>query len=91
MWVLSMLGILYFTATWCGPCKVFGPTLNRFAEEQGIDLEKVDVEIDPYKAAEYDVMSLPTIIWFKDGQPRQTLVGAQSYEKLMTIKQQLEG
>lgn len=84
-----MLGILYFTAPWCGPCKQYGPLLKRFCEENNVELMKVDVEKNQTMAARYDVMSLPTIIWYANGKPVQQHVGPQTYEKLQRDKQYL--
>jgi thioredoxin-like negative regulator of GroEL len=62
-----MVGVLYFSAPWCGPCQTFGPTMERVASELGVDLQKVNVEEEPHRADEYGVQSIPATAWYKDG------------------------
>ena len=88
--MVSMLSISYFTASWCGPCRVFGPTLLAFAGQKGIVVEKIDVDSNSGFAASHDVMSIPTTIWYKDGKPVKTVVGAKSAGDLDKIVNELE-
>lgn len=73
-----------FWATWCGPCKMFGPVVEEFQQdnEGKVTVGKLDVDQEPDIAAKYGVMSIPTTILFKGGQPVETLVGMQPKEKL---------
>lgn len=59
-----------FWATWCGPCQMLAPVLEQAETElQGIaDVAKVDVDKNPQLAAQYGVMSIPTLVLFKDGK-----------------------
>lgn len=73
-----------FWATWCGPCRMFAPIVEEFAEENEgkVILGKVDVDEQPELAARYGIMSIPTAILFKNGEAVQSMVGVQPKEKL---------
>ena len=65
-----------FFATWCGPCKMLSPVLERVADKHSdIKVVKVDVDKAPDLAARYGVMGVPTMIVFKDGQISTKSVG----------------
>ncbi len=68
-----------FWAEWCGPCHAVAPVLDKIVEERGDDLKLVKVNIDEEQALSqrYGVMSIPTMILFKDGAPAAAAVGAQ--------------
>lgn len=68
-----------FTAAWCGPCKTISPILEELAVEQAdrLQIAKIDVDANPETTSRYDVMSMPTLILFKDGVPERRLVGAR--------------
>jgi thioredoxin 1 len=73
-----------FWAEWCGPCKMITPILEEIAGEQdGIKITKVNVDDNPDIARRFEVMSIPTIIVFKDGEPAKRLVGAKPKGALM--------
>ncbi len=76
--------IVDFWAEWCGPCHAVSPVLERIAEERADDLRVVKVNIDeePALAQRYGVMSIPTIVLFKDGEPAAAAVGAQPKQML---------
>ncbi|HBF36083.1 MAG TPA: thioredoxin [Firmicutes bacterium] len=67
-----------FWAPWCGPCRMVGPILEEIAREKGdkVKIVKVNVDENPGLAANYGVMSIPTMIIFKDGQLMEQFVGA---------------
>ncbi len=69
--------IVDFTAPWCGPCRAIAPALEELARESEIDLVSVDVDVNPATAARYSVLSLPTVILFAGGEPRETVYGAR--------------
>jgi thioredoxin 1 len=68
-----------FWAEWCGPCHAIAPVLEKIAEERKDDLKLVKVNIDNEQelSLRYGVMSIPTMILFKDGAPAAAAVGAQ--------------
>jgi thioredoxin 1 len=68
-----------FWAEWCGPCKMIAPVLEEIAGEQNgkLRIAKLNVDDNPTAARRFDVMSIPTLIVFKDGQPAKRLVGAK--------------
>ncbi len=74
--VESGVQLVDFWATWCGPCKMIAPVLEELAAdyEGKADILKLDVDENPSTAAKYEVMSIPTLIVFKDGQPVDKLL-----------------
>jgi thioredoxin 1 len=71
--------IVDFWAEWCGPCRAVAPVLDKIAEERAGELKVVKVNIDeePELAQRYGIMSIPTIVLFKGGEPAAAAVGAQ--------------
>src|SRR5689334_17116664 len=71
--------LVEFTAEWCGPCKTLAPVLESISQEYGDRLRvlAIDVDDNPATTARYEVMSMPTLIVFKDGEPQRRLVGAR--------------
>jgi thioredoxin 1 len=77
-----------FWAPWCGPCRVVGPILEEIAQERGdLRVVKLNVDENQQTAANYQVLSIPTMILFKAGQPVKTVIGAYPKKKL---EQELE-
>jgi thioredoxin 1 len=74
-----------FWAEWCGPCKAIAPILDEIADENAgkLTIAKLNVDQNPETALRFDVMSIPTLILFKDGQPQKRLVGAKGKRQLM--------
>ncbi len=74
-----------FWAVWCGPCKMIAPVLEEIAQEYDGQLQvtKLDVDHNNDSAFKYGVMSIPTLILFKDGQPAERIVGFMPKEKLL--------
>lgn len=64
------MNILKFYAPWCAPCKALAPTLSKVAADRGIDLEEADVDsaIGAELASQHRVMSVPTVVFLKDGK-----------------------
>src|SRR5688500_12696716 len=74
-----------FWAEWCGPCKMIAPILDEIATEQAgkLTIAKLNVDDNPSAAQRYGVMSIPTLILFKDGEAKKTLVGAKGKGQLL--------
>jgi thioredoxin 1 len=66
-----------FWAEWCGPCHAIAPVLDQIAEERSdLKVVKLNIDEEPEVAQRYGVMSIPTLILFKDGEPSAAAVGA---------------
>ena len=81
-----------FWAPWCGPCRMVGPVLEQLdAEREDIRVVKLNVDDNQQTAAKFGVMSIPTMILFKNGQPVQQIVGAQPKPRIESaLNQALE-
>ena len=74
-----------FWAPWCGPCRVIAPSLEEIAEEKDdLRIVKLNVDDNQATAARYDVMSIPTLILFKNGEPAHKIVGALPKSRLVS-------
>ena len=73
-----------FWAPWCGPCRVVAPVLEEIAAERGDDLRIVKLNVDENQqtAAAFEVLSIPTLILFRGGQPVKKVIGAYPKRKL---------
>jgi thioredoxin 1 len=74
-----------FWAEWCGPCKMISPVLEEIAEEQAgkIQIGRLNIDDNLEVTRRFDVMSIPTLILFKDGQPEVRLIGAKPKGQLL--------
>ena len=74
-----------FWAEWCGPCKMISPVLEEIAEEQAgkLQIGKLNIDDNLEVTRRFDVMSIPTLILFKDGQPEVRLIGAKPKGQLL--------
>jgi thioredoxin 1 len=71
--------VVDFFATWCGPCKTLGPCIDALAKELNtVKFMKVDVDKHATLASKYNIKSMPTLKFFKNGVEKKTLVGNQS-------------
>lgn len=75
-----------FWATWCGPCQMVGPVIEEIAGEVAeAKICKVDVDANPELAREYRVMSIPTLMVFKNGEAVRRDVGAKSKDEILDM------
>jgi thioredoxin 1 len=76
-----------FWAPWCGPCKMIAPVLEELDKELGSSLKiaKLNVDDNPEAAGRFGVMSIPTLIVFKNGEPVDKVVGFQSKDALKNV------
>lgn len=75
-----------FWAAWCGPCKMLMPTIEELAQSQDeIKVCKVNVDDEPQLAMQFKVMTIPTLIAFKNGEVVGKLVGVQSKDKILGL------
>jgi thioredoxin 1 len=77
--------VVDFWATWCGPCKMVAPVLDEIAGEHKdkITVAKLDIDANQQTAMQYQVMSIPTMIVFQNGQPVKQIVGARPKAALL--------
>ena len=76
--------IIDFYADWCGPCKMMSPIIDSIAEEnQELKVGKINVDEAGELAAKYNIMSIPTIIIFKNGNEYKKIVGVTSKENIL--------
>jgi thioredoxin 1 len=79
--------LVYFWGPHCSPCKAVVPVIEELAKEYkgGVEFAKLNVEESPFVASKYGVMSLPTILIFRNGKPVQHTVGYRSKEQLKNV------
>lgn len=73
------LSMVDFWAVWCGPCRIVAPVVQQLAEEysgDGLNVGKLDVDANPRTASKYGIRSIPSILFFKDGEHVDTVIGA---------------
>ncbi|MFJ1753831.1 thioredoxin [Kitasatospora sp. NPDC088134] len=77
--------LVKFTADWCPPCRMIAPVLAELAVEQEgrLKIVSLDVDANPETQAAYGVLSMPTLMVFKDGEPVRSLVGARAKARLL--------
>ena len=78
--------VVDFWAEWCGPCKAIAPILDEIADEQAgsVTIAKLNVDEAPNTAREFEVMSIPTMIVFKDGEQVAKMIGAKSKDAIVS-------
>ena len=80
-----------FTATWCGPCRMLAPTIDKLSEDMAgkANVYKVDVDENPGLAQRYGIMSIPTIITFNNGEVKEKIVGLAQKSNLENMLNKL--
>lgn len=84
-----MISVMYFSTTWCGPCKLFWPTVQEVCSATNTTLQKIDAEQSPDLASQYQITGVPTLIILKNGQPAFRNTGVMPKTKLIETLQNL--
>lgn len=85
--------LIDFWAEWCGPCRMVGPVVDEIADEKAGQLKvlKLNVDENPATAREYGIMSIPTLMVFRNGEPAKRIVGAKGKAQLLEDLQEFVG
>lgn len=85
------VSVVEFWAEWCGPCRMIDPILDELADDynQKVNIGKVNVDLETKVTKKYNIRSIPTIIFFKDGEVIEKIVGVHSKEDLEEKIEQL--
>lgn len=77
--------LIDFWAEWCGPCRMVSPIVDEIADEKADELKvlKLNVDENPFTARQYGIMSIPTLLVFKGGEPAKRIVGAKGKAQLL--------
>jgi len=82
-----MKQLWYFSAPWCGPCKQFGPVMDRISKK-GINVKKINVDYEPDVITKFGVKSVPTVILVENEQEVNRFVGAKSEQDVINFYNQ---
>ncbi|MCR4963068.1 MAG: thioredoxin [Firmicutes bacterium] len=79
--------LIDFWATWCGPCRMLSPVVDEIAEEaaEGLKVGKVNVDEQPELAQQYQIMTIPNLIVFKDGQAVAQSIGLKPKQEILAL------
>ncbi|MDR0677155.1 MAG: thioredoxin [Holosporaceae bacterium] len=75
--------VVDFYADWCGPCRMISPILDGIQSDLNVKIVKVNIDESPNIASQYGVMSIPTLVIFKNGEKMSTNVGAASKARIV--------
>lgn len=79
----SKTTIIDFYADWCGPCKMMSPIIDNIAEDDNLKVGKVNVDDDQELAIKYDIMSIPTVLIFKNGELVNRFIGVHDKNEIL--------
>lgn len=76
-----------FHAQWCGPCKMLAPTIEKIDADYGKEVKvcSADVDVMPLTSLTYQIMSVPTLLFFKNGKIEGKMIGVSSYEEIENL------
>ncbi len=77
--------IVDFYANWCGPCKLIAPHLEDISKEKGITIAKIDCDEEMALANKFSIVSIPTLIIFKNGQQVNKVIGYRTKDELLSL------
>ncbi len=78
--------LLDFWASWCGPCRMLSPIVEEIAEEMtDAKIGKINVDEQPELASKYNIMSIPTLLVFKNGEVANSAIGVQSKSAILSL------
>lgn len=82
-----MINVIYFSAPWCGPCKMFGPVMERIAEHFSdndlVEITKVNADEDPETTTLHNIRSIPALVYLKDGETVYQTIGAKQQTEVI--------
>ena len=78
-----MKEILYFSAQWCGPCRMLGPIMESLKDE--INYKKIDVDENQQLSTQYQIKGIPTLVLTEDGTDKGRIVGVKSKEEILSF------
>lgn len=82
----SGLVLVDFWAAWCAPCRMLGPIIEEIADEvEGVTVGKLNVDENPQIAGKFQIMSIPTVMLFKDGEPVETMIGLRPKDAYLQV------
>ena len=82
--IKSGIAVIDFWAPWCGPCKMMSPVIDKIANNNpDLIVAKVNIDASPGVATKYNILSIPTVIIYKNGEPAEQIVGVASEKVIM--------